>query len=47
MGCPVKKVTKNGAGSGLLCDPPRAAEIVRQIRAATGLPEQRNGLYGS
>lgn len=38
MGCPVKKVTKNGAGSGLLCDPPRAAEIVRQIRAATGLP---------
>jgi len=38
MGCPVKKVTKTGAGSGLLCDPPRAAEIVRQIREATGLP---------
>ncbi|MBL8911046.1 MAG: tRNA dihydrouridine synthase DusB [Archangium sp.] len=38
MGCPVKKVTKTGAGSGLLCDPPRAGEIVRQIREATGLP---------
>ncbi|MFZ5438683.1 MAG: tRNA dihydrouridine synthase DusB [Myxococcota bacterium] len=38
MGCPVKKVTKTGAGSALSCDPPRAAEIVRQIKAATGLP---------
>jgi tRNA-dihydrouridine synthase B len=38
MGCPVKKVTKTGAGSGLLCDPPRAAEIVRRIQDATGLP---------
>jgi tRNA-dihydrouridine synthase B len=38
MGCPVKKVTKSGAGSGLLCDPPRAADIVRQIALATGLP---------
>ncbi len=38
MGCPVKKVTKNGAGSALLCDPPRAGELVRQIREATGLP---------
>jgi len=38
MGCPVKKVTKTGAGSGLLCDPPRAAELVRMIREATGLP---------
>jgi nifR3 family TIM-barrel protein len=38
MGCPVKKVTKNGAGSALLCEPVRAAELVRQIRAATGLP---------
>jgi nifR3 family TIM-barrel protein len=38
MGCPVKKVTRSGAGSALLVDPPRAAEIVRQIRAATGLP---------
>ncbi len=38
MGCPVKKVTKTGAGSGLLCDPSRAGEIVKQIKAATGLP---------
>lgn len=38
MGCPVKKVTKTGAGSSLMCDPSRAAEIVRQIREATQLP---------
>src|SRR5215469_6028755 len=38
MGCPVKKVTKSGAGSALLCDPPRAAAIVRAIGEATGLP---------
>jgi nifR3 family TIM-barrel protein len=38
MGCPVKKVTKNGAGSALLCEPLRAGEIVRRIRAATALP---------
>lgn len=38
MGCPVKKVTKNGAGSALLCEPVRGAEIVRRIREATGLP---------
>jgi tRNA-dihydrouridine synthase B len=38
MGCPVKKVTKGGAGSALLCDSPRAAAIVRAIREATGLP---------
>ncbi|GEN07370.1 tRNA-U20-dihydrouridine synthase [Myxococcus fulvus] len=38
MGCPVKKVTKNGAGSALLSDPPRAAAIVRAMREASGLP---------
>ncbi|HMK74174.1 MAG TPA: tRNA dihydrouridine synthase DusB [Myxococcaceae bacterium] len=38
MGCPVKKVTRNGAGSALLCDPTRAADIIRAIHAATGLP---------
>jgi len=38
MGCPVKKVTKNGSGSALLCEPVRAGQIVREIRAATGLP---------
>ncbi len=38
MGCPVKKVTKSGSGSALLCDPARAGLIVRLIREATGLP---------
>ncbi|QRK09358.1 tRNA dihydrouridine synthase DusB [Archangium violaceum] len=38
MGCPVKKVTKNGAGSALLCEPDRGATLVRDIHAATGLP---------
>ncbi|WP_309892249.1 tRNA dihydrouridine synthase DusB [Archangium sp.] len=38
MGCPVKKVTKNGAGSALLCEPNRGADLVRAIHAATGLP---------
>ena len=33
MGCPVRKVTRNGAGSGLLCDPSRAAAIVAAIVA--------------
>ncbi len=38
MGCPVPKVTKNGAGSALLCHPERAAELVTAMRAASGLP---------
>jgi nifR3 family TIM-barrel protein len=38
MGCPVPKVTRSGAGSGLLCDPPRAAEVVRRVKEASGLP---------
>jgi tRNA-dihydrouridine synthase B len=38
MGCPVKKVTRSGAGSALLCDVPRAADVVRSIRESTGLP---------
>ncbi|MGQ0508208.1 MAG: tRNA dihydrouridine synthase DusB [Myxococcaceae bacterium] len=38
MGCPVKKVTKTGAGSALLCDLPRAQEIIQRIQDATGLP---------
>ena len=37
MGCPVPKVTRNGAGSALLCDPARAAAVVRAVREA-GLP---------
>ena len=38
MGCPVRKVTKNGAGSGLLCDPVRAAKIVEAVGQASGVP---------
>ena len=38
MGCPVKKVTKNGAGSALLTDPPRAVAIVRAIAKRCGAP---------
>ncbi len=38
MGCPVKKVTKSGSGSALLCDPSRAGLIVSMIKEATGLP---------
>ncbi|HEY4221212.1 MAG TPA: tRNA dihydrouridine synthase DusB [Myxococcota bacterium] len=34
MGCPVKKVTTTGSGSALLCDLPRAAEMIRAMRAA-------------
>ncbi|MCC7383584.1 MAG: tRNA dihydrouridine synthase DusB [Deltaproteobacteria bacterium] len=36
MGCPVKKVTKTGAGSALLCDPGRAEAIIRSIRGRLG-----------
>ncbi len=38
MGCPVKKVTKNSAGSALLRSPQRAADIVRAMVDASGLP---------
>ncbi len=38
MGCPVKKVTKNGAGSALLCDPVRAGDIVSSIIARARVP---------
>ena len=34
VGCPVKKFIRNGAGSALLCDLPRAAAVVRSMRAA-------------
>jgi len=33
MGCPVKKVTRSGAGSALLKEPQRIAEIIRAVRA--------------
>lgn len=36
MGCPVKKVTKTGAGSALLCDMGRAGDVVKAMRRAVG-----------
>ena len=38
MGCPVRKVTRNGAGSALLCDPARAASLVEAMHKRTGVP---------
>jgi len=38
FGCPVKKVTKTGAGATLLDDPDRAARIVSAIAEAVDLP---------
>ncbi|MBN2345235.1 MAG: tRNA-dihydrouridine synthase [Candidatus Aminicenantes bacterium] len=38
MGCPVPKVVRSGAGSGLLRDLPRLAAVVAAVRRATRLP---------
>ena len=38
MGCPVRKVTKNGAGSALLREPARAAALVEAMGKRTGVP---------
>lgn len=38
MGCPVKKVVRNGAGAALMRTPGLAAELVAAVRAATSLP---------
>ncbi len=38
MGCPVKKVVKNGAGAALLKDPDRVAKILDMVRKATRKP---------
>jgi nifR3 family TIM-barrel protein len=38
MGCPVRKVMRGGAGAALLQDLPRAAAIVRAVRAAVRVP---------
>lgn len=38
MGCPVRKVVASGAGSALLKDVARIAEIIRAVRAVTQLP---------
>ena len=47
FGCPVRKVTKTGAGATLLDDPGRAARIVEAVALATDLPvsvKMRRGL---
>lgn len=38
MGCPVPKVVNNGEGSALLRDPDRAAELVKAVKSAAGVP---------
>jgi tRNA-dihydrouridine synthase B len=38
MGCPVRKVVADGAGSALLREPAKIAAIVRAVRRATRLP---------
>ncbi|SEM72508.1 putative TIM-barrel protein, nifR3 family [Syntrophus gentianae] len=38
MGCPVKKVVKNGAGAALLKDPDRVSKILEMVRKATRKP---------
>jgi tRNA-dihydrouridine synthase B len=47
FGCPVKKVTKTGAGATLLEDPSRATAIVREVASAVSVPvtaKMRRGL---
>lgn len=47
FGCPVRKVTKTGAGATLLEDPERACEIVGAVAAAVDVPvtvKMRRGL---
>jgi tRNA-dihydrouridine synthase B len=38
FGCPVRKVTKTGAGATLLADPDRAVRIVSAVADAVGIP---------
>ncbi len=38
MGCPVRKVTKKGAGAALMGDPTLAATIIKQVVARSPLP---------
>jgi nifR3 family TIM-barrel protein len=47
FGCPVRKVTKTGAGATLLDDPDRACRIVEAMAEAVGIPvsvKMRRGL---
>ena len=50
FGCPVRKVTKTGAGATLLDDPKRACAIVDAVATAAGVPvsvKMRRGLENS
>jgi nifR3 family TIM-barrel protein len=38
MGCPVRKVTRSGAGAALMCEVGRAAEIVSRMVESTRVP---------
>jgi len=38
LGCPVRKIRRQGAGSALLDDPARAAQVVAAVRQATAKP---------
>ncbi len=38
MGCPVKKVTKRGAGSALMSTPLLAEQIIKQVKANSNVP---------
>src|SRR5947208_5171463 len=49
FGCPVRKVTKTGAGATLLEDPERACRILDAVASAVGVPvavKMRRGLPG-
>jgi nifR3 family TIM-barrel protein len=38
MGCPVRKVVKNGGGSALMCQTDRAVDLVAAVVKAVGIP---------
>jgi nifR3 family TIM-barrel protein len=38
MGCPVKKITKKGGGSGLIRDPQLATQILKAVTEAVSIP---------
>lgn len=38
MGCPVRKVTRHGAGAALLKDPQRALMVVKRVRESVSVP---------
>src|ERR1700694_4296816 len=49
FGCPVRKVTRTGAGATLLDDPDLACRIVDSVASAVGVPvpvKMRRGLEG-